>query len=47
VSKTGLNTIKRWYLANEAEQKFPGAYYVKPTSEKDYSQGASILCYGL
>jgi hypothetical protein len=30
-----------WYV--NAERSVPGAYYVKPTSEKDYTQGASIL----
>ncbi len=39
----GLAPKPKWYLAHEAEQKLPGAYYVKPTSEKDYKQGASIL----
>jgi hypothetical protein len=39
----GLAPKPQWYLANEKEQKFPGSYYVKPTSEKDYKQGASVL----
>ncbi len=38
----GLAAKPKWYLAAEAEGK-PGAYYVKPVSEKDYKQGASIL----
>jgi hypothetical protein len=37
----GLAAKPKWYL--EAESKLPGAYFVKPTSEKDYTQGASIL----
>jgi len=39
----GLAARPQWYLDNEAEGKYPGAYFVKPTSEKDYTQGASIL----
>lgn len=39
----GLAARAKWYVTNEKENKFPGAYYVKPTSEKDYIQGASIL----
>jgi hypothetical protein len=27
----------------DAERQVPGAYYVRPTSAKDYTQGASIL----
>jgi hypothetical protein len=37
----GLAAKPKWYV--DAERKLPGAYYVKPTSEKDYTQGASIL----
>jgi hypothetical protein len=37
----GLAARPQWYV--DAERKLPGAYYVKPTSEKDYTQGASIL----
>ena len=37
----GLAARPKWYL--DAEGKLPGAYFVKPTSEKDYTQGASIL----
>jgi hypothetical protein len=37
----GLAARSKWYV--DAERKSPGAYYVRPTSEKDYSQGASIL----
>ncbi len=39
----GLAARPKWYVANEAEGKLPGAYFVKPTSEVDYTQGASIL----
>lgn len=39
----GLAARPKWYLNHEAEGKFPGAYFVKPTSVKDYTQGASIL----
>ena len=38
----GLAARPQWYL--DAEDKLPGAYFVRPTSEKDYTQGASILC---
>jgi hypothetical protein len=37
----GLAARPKWYV--DAERKLPGAYYIKPTSEKDYTQGASIL----
>lgn len=37
----GLAARPKWYV--DAERNLPGAYYVKPTSEKDYTQGASIL----
>ncbi|MBN1449649.1 MAG: hypothetical protein JW963_01425 [Anaerolineales bacterium] len=37
----GLAARPKWYL--DAEGKTPGAYFVRPTSEKDYTQGASIL----
>jgi len=37
----GLAARPKWYV--DAERKIPGAYYVRPTSEKDYTQGASIL----
>ena len=39
----GLAARPPWYLANETEGKLPGAYYVRPGSEKDFTQGASIL----
>jgi hypothetical protein len=39
----GLAARPQWYIDNEAEGKLPGGYFVKPTSETDYSQGASIL----
>ena len=39
----GLTPKPKWYLANETENELPGAYFVKPTSEKDYTPGASIL----
>ncbi len=39
----GLTPKPKWYIANEAEGKLPGAYYVKPSSEKNYTNGASIL----
>jgi len=39
----GLAPKAKWYLTNETENKFPGSYYIRPTSEKDYTQGASIL----
>ena len=37
----GLAARPQWYI--DAEGKLPGAYFVRPTSEKDYTQGASIL----
>jgi hypothetical protein len=37
----GLAAKPQWYVS--AEGSVPGAYYVRPTSEKDYTQGASIL----
>ena len=37
----GLAARPKWYV--DAERNLPGAYYVRPTSEKDYTQGASIL----
>jgi hypothetical protein len=37
----GLAARPKWYV--DAERKVPGAYFVRPTSEKDYAQGASIL----
>jgi hypothetical protein len=37
----GLAARPKWYV--DAEGNLPGAYYVKPTSEKDYTQGASVL----
>jgi hypothetical protein len=37
----GLAARPKWYV--DAERKSTGAYYVKPTSEKDYTQGASVL----
>ena len=39
----GLAARPKWYVTNETENAVPGSYYVKPTSEKDYTQGASIL----
>ncbi len=39
----GLAAKPQWYTANQNEGKFPGAYFVRPTSAKDYTQGASIL----
>jgi hypothetical protein len=37
----GLAARPKWYL--DAEDKLPGAYFIRPTSEEDYTQGASIL----
>ena len=37
----GLAAKPKWYM--DAEDKLPGAYFVRPTSEVDYTQGASIL----
>ena len=37
----GLTPKPKWYAAKESEGK--GAFYTKPTSEKDYVQGASIF----
>jgi hypothetical protein len=42
----GLTPKPKWYSTNETENKLPGdprPFYVKPTSEKDYVPGASIL----
>ncbi len=39
----GLTPKPKWYLGHEAKGDLPGAYFVKPTSEKDYTQGGSIL----
>lgn len=42
----GLTPKPKWYSTNEAENKLTGnppPFYVKPTSEKDYLPGASIL----
>ncbi|MBI5962492.1 MAG: hypothetical protein HY863_03365 [Chloroflexi bacterium] len=42
----GLTPKPSWYQKNEADNKLPGEthpYYVKPTSAKDYTQGASIF----
>ena len=42
----GLTPKPKWYFNNEAENKLPGEirpFYTKPTSEKDYVPGASIL----
>jgi hypothetical protein len=39
----GLAPKAKWYATNETENKLPGSYYVRPTSEKDYTQGASVL----
>lgn len=37
----GLAAKPKWYV--NTESNLMGAYFVKPTSEKDYTQGASIL----
>ena len=37
----GLAAKPKWYM--DAEGKVPGAYFVRPTSEVNYTQGASIL----
>lgn len=37
----GLAAKPKWYM--DAEGRVPGAYFVRPTTEKDYTQGASIL----
>lgn len=39
----GLTAKPKWYVKNETEKKLSGSYFVRPTSEKDYTQGASIL----
>jgi hypothetical protein len=42
----GLAPRPIWYLTNEKENKLPGqppSYYVKPSSAKEYTPGASIL----
>ncbi len=42
----GLTPKPKWYFNNETENKLtgtPGPFYTKPTSEKDYVPGASIL----
>ncbi len=39
----GLTPKPRWYYDHEAKGDLPGSYFIKPTSEKDYTQGASIL----
>jgi len=42
----GLTPKPKWYQALEKENKIPGEvrpYFTKPTSEKDYIQGASVL----
>jgi hypothetical protein len=39
----GLTPKPKWYFNNETENKLPGAFYTKPTSEKDYVPGASIF----
>jgi hypothetical protein len=42
----GLTPKPKWYFTNETENKLPGdprPFYTKPTSEKDYVPGASIL----
>ena len=39
----GLTAKPKWYREIESSGKIPGAYFVKPTSERDYRQGASIL----
>ena len=39
----GLAARPKWYTGNESGNQFPGSYFVKPSSEMDYVQGASIL----
>jgi hypothetical protein len=42
----GLTPKAKWYLANEGKKDFPGEpqpYYTRPTSEEDFTMGASIL----
>ena len=39
----GLAARPKWYVGHETENKLPGSYFVRPISEKDYTQGASIL----
>ncbi|MBM3124613.1 MAG: twin-arginine translocation signal domain-containing protein [Chloroflexi bacterium] len=39
----GLAARPKWYITNETGNTQPGSYFVKPTSEKDYTPGASIL----
>src|ERR1041385_3721305 len=42
----GLTPKAPWYIKNESENKIPGSprpYFVRPTSAKDYTVGASIL----
>ena len=42
----GLTPKPKWYVTQETENKIPGEprpFYTKPTSEKDYVPGASIL----
>ncbi len=42
----GLTPKPKWYFNNETENKLPGEprpFYTRPTSEKDYVPGASIL----
>jgi hypothetical protein len=39
----GLTPKPKWYKENEAGGSQPGSYFMKPTSETHYRQGASIL----
>jgi len=39
----GLMPKPGWYAAMESDGSAPGAYFVRPTSEKDYTPGASIF----
>ena len=39
----GLAARPKWYVGHETENKLPASYFVRPISEKDYTQGASIL----
>ncbi len=39
----GLAPKPGWYVKNEKEKLLAGAYFTKPVSEKDYTQGASIF----
>lgn len=39
----GLAPKPHWYAGMETDGSAPGAYFTRPTSEKDYTQGASIF----